>query len=196
MYLSLLKLSRQQSKELKITDTYSLHRVVYSCFAKSRNDFQESSGILFAEMKGDALVKQVLVLSAQEPLAPFECQMQTKEIPAQFFDFPQYQFEIVVNPVKRDNATRKLIPMRTRQEVADWFSSRAGRWGFRVVAENFEVADIFVDSFRKDRQILTLGKARVKGLLEVEDKEAFLRAVSSGLGKGKAFGCGLLQLAP
>ncbi len=196
MYLSLMKLNREQCKALKITDTYSLHRIVYDCFEKTREDMQESSGILFTEIAGNALEKRMLILSQKEPIASYDCQLKTKKIAEKFFDYPQYRFEVVINPIKRESASRKIVPMRTREEVAQWFSSRSSSWGFTIAKENLEVTDIFVDTFTKNNQKVTLGKAKIQGILQIENKEAFLQAFSNGLGKGKAFGCGLLQLKP
>lgn len=196
MYLSLLKLSREQIKALKVTDTYSLHRIVYTCFEKTRTEMQDSSGILFTEVKGNALEKNIIILSQKEPCVPYACHIQSKEIPSPFFERTHYRFEVTINPVKRENATRKLIPMRSREDIIQWFCSRTEKWGFYVQEENIEVADIYVDTFRKENQTVTLGKATIKGILKVENHSQFLQAVSLGLGRGKAFGCGLLQLNP
>lgn len=43
---------------------------------------------------------------------------------------------------------------------------------------------------------LTIATALFEGELEVTDSEAFARAFRVGIGPGKAFGCGLLSLAP
>ena len=56
MIASVLHLTRADVKALKITDTYSLHRVVYSIFDDIRSDSQKtqsvSSGILYADIRG------------------------------------------------------------------------------------------------------------------------------------------------
>lgn len=196
MYLSELILSRKESKILKITDTYSLHRLVYSCFEKTREDMQESSGILFSEIEGNALEKRLLILSQKQPQATCDFTIHTKKISEKFFDFPLYRFEITVNPVKRESASRKLIPMRTHEDIANWFSERAHKWGFSIHENTLEVIDMYVDTFCKKNQQLTLGKAKIQGYLKITDKDVFIKTFSLGLGKGKAFACGLLQLHP
>ena len=42
----------------------------------------------------------------------------------------------------------------------------------------------------------SLQKARITGICHVEDRELFKKAVLGGIGRGKAFGCGLLQVVP
>jgi CRISPR system Cascade subunit CasE len=43
---------------------------------------------------------------------------------------------------------------------------------------------------------LTLGAALFEGVLRITDAERFRHAVAEGIGPGKAFGCGLLSVAP
>ena len=74
--------------------------------------------------------------------------------------------------------------------------NRDPSWGFEVQESSFQVAEINADVFWKGEQKVTLGKARVTGTLTVVDKERFTQSVCRGIGHGKAFGCGLLQVAP
>lgn len=195
MYLSLLKLTRAQSKQLKWTDSYSLHRIVYDCFEKQREDMQESSGILHVELAGTPLEKKVLILSAQAPQASFDCSMQTKEISPLFLQHPAYQFELTINPVKRDSKTRKLIPLRTREEIKEWFINKAPQWGFHVNADQVEVKDLWVDRFNKSSsKTMTLCKAKLLGTITIDDQPLFQQSYIQGFGKAKSFGCGLLLL--
>lgn len=196
MYLSQIILSREQSKALKITDTYSLHRIVYDCFEKTRENMQDSSGILFVETQGNALEKKILILSKEKPQAHFDCILNTKVISEAFFNFPLYRFNVIVNPVKRDTISRKLIPMRTREDIAHWFYARTEKWGFSIQENTLEILDISLDIFNKNQQRITIGKAKVQGVLKIINKDIFLQTFLSGLGKGKAFGCGLLQINP
>lgn len=61
---------------------------------------------------------------------------------------------------------------------------------------SFMVAKIEVDRFQKSKCLVTLQKAKVTGLLEVEKHDIFVNSVYNGIGRGKAFGCGLLQIVP
>ena len=42
---------------------------------------------------------------------------------------------------------------------------------------------------------MTLGVATFEGVLEVTDPDALRRALTHGIGRGKAYGCGLMTLA-
>ena len=51
-------------------------------------------------------------------------------------------------------------------------------------------------TFRKDNSKVTLSQADLRGTLEVTDKDIFSESFANGIGRGRAFGCGLLQIIP
>ena len=198
MFASRYRLAPHDAKALRVTDTYSLHRVVYGLFDDVREgDREKGSGILFVDMGGDKYGRQLLILSDRQPREPEYGEFdRTEPIPEAFFGFSAYRFEIVVNPVKRDSRTQKRTPLCNREDITRWFLEKAPSWGFEVQESSFQVAEINADVFWKGEQKVTLGKARVTGTLTVVDKERFTQSVCRGIGHGKAFGCGLLQVAP
>ena len=71
MIASVLHLDRKAIKALRITDLYSLHRVVYSLYDDVRDAEQKSashgSGILFADQGGDFQSRRILMLANRSP---------------------------------------------------------------------------------------------------------------------------------
>ena len=60
MFASRYRLSPHDAKALRVTDTYSLHRVVYGLFDDVREgDREKGSGILFVDMGGSFLSCQI-----------------------------------------------------------------------------------------------------------------------------------------
>jgi len=53
-----------------------------------------------------------------------------------------------------------------------------------------------VQTFKKDGQTVTHGSATLKGELLVTDREQFNQSFRQGIGRGRAFGFGLLQIVP
>ena len=196
MYVSQYLLTLRDCRELRLTDGYSLHRAVYGLFPDTRRGADGRSGFLFADKGGKNGVRRILVLSDREAGEPKFGRIESRPLPDSFLDFQDYRFEIVINPVRRDRASRKREAVRGREAVETWFLSKAPSWGFEPRPETVQVADIFVDVFQKDDRTVTLGKARITGTLKVSDRERFIRSFRCGIGHGKAFGCGLLQLAP
>jgi CRISPR system Cascade subunit CasE len=202
MIASALHLSRSDVKTLKITDAYSLHRVVYSLFADIRTPEQKqtgaSSGILYADKGGDQTHRKILILANRDPLVPEYGELkEPKKIPDSFLEYEQYRFEIVINPCQRNNASRKIIPIKGRTAIADWFLSKAPKsWGFSVDPNNIVVSHNHVKCFTKKGRQVTQGYATVTGQLQVINKTQFIKSFQQGIGRGRAFGCGLLQIVP
>jgi CRISPR system Cascade subunit CasE len=87
--------------------------------------------------------------------------------------------------------------MRSREEVAEWFLARTEKsWGFSVNAENLQPEKIGVQAFAKGGRTITHGSATLKGELRVTDPDRFRQSFLLGIGRGRAFGFGLLQIVP
>ncbi len=115
----------------------------------------------------------------------------------------------------RANASRKIktmstgdgtrrngqrVPLRSEASALAWLEGRAASAGFVLAAGPSGVA-VRVQTEgaamgRRGDRVVTVQATRFEGLLEVTDPELLARAVRSGIGPAKAFGCGLLSLAP
>jgi CRISPR system Cascade subunit CasE len=201
-YASVLRLSRADQNTLKIKDAYGLHKVVYGLFADVRSDAEKQgsapSGIIYADKGGDFNTRQVLMLSNRKPhQTPQFGIVQTTPIQSRFLAHERYAFEVTVNPGKRDNQTGKIVPIRGREDIARWFLARAPEsWGFRVNPDNLQTDKISVQVFEKSGKTITHGSATLKGELAVIDRERFRQSFTQGIGRGRAFGFGLLQIVP
>ena len=211
MIASVLTLSREDCKTLKIKDAYSIHRVVYDLFPDVRNEEEKHSstpsGILFADQGGDFHSRRVLILSNREPRLPELGQISSKEVLPTFLVHDHYGFQVRMNPTKRDKTTGKTVAVRgdkninqsDQQALKEWFldSQRQASWGFMVVPESLQIQDVGVQRFEKvSGKTVTHCTATFKGRLEVSDRVSFIRSFEEGLGRAKAFGFGLLQIVP
>jgi len=117
-----------------------------------------------------------------------------------------WAFRLRANPVvrRRDSTGRtKTIPLTLRGQ-RDWLLGRAGSLGVRFAEDDegfpsFQVADRKAESFtranaERGRQV-SIVTAQFDGMLEVADAERLRRALTDGVGRAKAYGCGLLTLA-
>ena len=50
--------------------------------------------------------------------------------------------------------------------------------------------------FAKDGHDVSLKTSLIQGVLRVTDRERFKESFVKGIGRGRAFGCGLLQIVP
>lgn len=123
----------------------------------------------------------------------------------------RYGFRLVGNPTHRgkdSRGTSKVFAHVTVTQQQEWLLRKAGQHGFRLVDTVHEGADTdsggTVPVMVSDRQIrrfrraggsVEVGTARFDGLLEVTDAETLRNALCHGIGRSKAYGCGLLTLA-
>lgn len=203
LFASALMLDRKTVGDKRITDSYSVHRVVFDLFEDVRTPDEKaqgaSSGLLFVDQGGDINGRNIMILSNRAPkhqiVAPG--QIVTKLISPEFLEYDKYSFKIVINATTCCPKTKAIVPVKSRDCVAVWFTQRAPKWGFTVMGGDLCVDTIDVDQFSgKNNNAITLSKAHLRGQLQVTDREAFIRSFTNGLGRGKAFGCGLLQIVP
>lgn len=202
MIATILTLSRKDVNALRITDDYSLHRVVYSLFEDVRSEAEKRSsvpsGFLFADKGGDAKGRQILILSDRPPLQPAYGELVSRPVPDEFLQHRFYKFEVTLNPTRKENKSGRRVPIKTREEVAAWFGGKSlASWGFSVDPARLDVRMLPVMQFSKqgDRPV-THGAASVSGMLRVENRDLFIESFRKGIGRGRAFGFGLLQIEP
>lgn len=207
---SVLHLTRKDVQALKINDPYALHKAVYSLYpdVRSAEEKQGStpSGFLYADLGGDYKSRKVLLLANREPAMFLKDsngqgeygEVQSKPVSSDFLTYKNYRFKVVVNPTQRNNQSRQIVPVKGRENVAQWFATRAEKsWGFKVIRENLQVDSINVLEFKeKNQRPVTIAQAQVQGILEVINPEIFAQSFCQGIGRARAFGCGLLQIVP
>ncbi|MCO7231764.1 MULTISPECIES: type I-E CRISPR-associated protein Cas6/Cse3/CasE [unclassified Cobetia] len=100
-------------------------------------------------------------------------------------------------------AAKKLFPAGQRtsescvqamdQAARDWLKIRADNGGFRLVMDP-EVSGYRQHVIQKPgrRDAIRFSSVDYEGLLEVTDPGRLIETISQGLGRAKAFGCGLL----
>lgn len=121
-----------------------------------------------------------------------------------------WQFRLTANPVRSGRRegwtdTKPLGHVTVRQQET-WLTDRAAKLGFRILPSragvsdeegvpDLAVVDRAVRRFDRKGSRVTLATATYQGGLEVTDVDALRRALTCGVGRGKAYGCGLLTLA-
>ncbi len=120
-------------------------------------------------------------------------------------DGQQWSFRLTANPT-RDGRTRPGTDTRryghvTVEQQRQWLISRASRNGFRITETETGEPDLIVHrretlTFPRKESRVTLRVATYDGRLEVTDADLLRQALTRGIGHAKAYGCGLLTLAP
>ncbi len=114
-------------------------------------------------------------------------------------------FRLRANPTKRlgrgaEKNARKRIGLYTEAEQLAWLARKGEQHGFRVLQAQVSRDDKIVNerAIQRDgkEHKLELLSIQFDGVLQVTDPDPLIKAVHSGVGSGKAFGFGLLSLAP
>lgn len=191
-----LRLSPKDMMRLHVTDDYSIHRVAYGLFEDVRSKDQKESapsGFLYVDKGMVAGYRRILLLSDRSPQVPEYGTLNVKKVPDAFLTHTVYRFELVVNAVTKQG--HKCLPVKGREEILRWFSGKSSEsWGFETVQA--DVRKVRVAQIRKSEQRVTIQMAEIVGVLRVSDRQLFQKGFRLGIGRAKAFGCGLLQIVP
>lgn len=123
---------------------------------------------------------------------------------------PEHPASAGTERVAAEGASRSaILGHRTIESQLRWLAGRADRWGFAIPAaassdamgepvDDVRVAGRERVSFRRSRgeAPVTLEVVTYEGRLEVHDPAALREALLAGMGRAKAYGCGLMTLAP
>jgi len=105
----------------------------------------------------------------------------------------------------RDEKSRRRIALNKDEEKIEWLKRKGEDAGFRLadvqIKANVEnvaaIAQSKIKSRRKDGESpMTFGSVVFEGVLEVTDAETLRDCIIRGIGSGKAYGFGLLSIAP
>lgn len=99
-----------------------------------------------------------------------------------------YRFELVANPLQRDK--RKRIPCNDNKQRIDWLRNQSEYHGFKLQ----DVRIKKVKKYHIDHHDFTVKTVDFVGYLEIIDLPKFKKALVNGIGREKAYGCGLLTV--
>jgi CRISPR system Cascade subunit CasE len=118
----------------------------------------------------------------------------------------QWAFRLTANPAHNGRKTpdvketQRFGHLREPEQV-EWLTSRAVRHGFTLASQydgrpNLRLHRRQTQTFKRGMSTVTLTTATYDGILHIADADAFRHALTGGIGHAKAYGCGLLTLAP
>lgn len=115
---------------------------------------------------------------------------------------PTKKIDTKSGPDKRRRNGRR-VELRAEIQQIEWLARKAEQSGFRMVPARpgSDVPAVRIgagEKLRGKRRAgnLTIGGVLFEGLLEITHVDRFRRALREGIGPGKAFGCGLMSIAP
>lgn len=102
------------------------------------------------------------------------------------------RWEIVANPTRDIPRTRRRVGLTDPEECADWIQARLPRAGLRPLRIDGWQEPLGRGWHPMGRIIV--GRWRFRGVAIVEQPDALAQALVNGIGKGRAYGVGLLTV--
>lgn len=201
----------------ELRDAVAMHRRVMSLFPDlpeiegARSHF----GVLHRVEQADQAERQVvLMVQSNTKVAPerlpdgYAVDSASRNIEPLLYAFAhgrRLSYRCDANPVRRPGHTTREIYKNLPPLVAlhgrhadDWWHRRAGLAGLKVYTHLSHPLDAAVGRSGKGgaTQKVRHHRVRFEGTAEIVDPDALRAAVVGGVGKGRAYGCGLLTIAP
>ena len=113
-----------------------------------------------------------------------------------------WQFRLVANPthcVKTEAGHGKVMAHVTTEHQMEWLKGKASQNGFEIMEDNCLVSanewkNFYKNADGRDMKVKLL-LVSYEGILRVTDENAFKQALVNGIGRGKAYGAGLLTVS-
>jgi CRISPR system Cascade subunit CasE len=218
LHLSLLSLNiRNRRTREAVADLTAAHRLVCSAFDDLTNS--EPGRLLWRWEPGSEGEVRLLVQSATTPdwsrvddglwsADPMVKDISTlREV---ISPGRRYRFALAANPTKKidtktgpDGRRRhgRRVPLRQMEDQLAWLKRHGTRSGFTIPVNHLGQPEVTttapsLQTGKRSNGNLTVESVRFEGSLIVEDANALFDAIRNGIGPARAFGCGLLTLAP
>ncbi|MCI0541715.1 MAG: type I-E CRISPR-associated protein Cas6/Cse3/CasE [Verrucomicrobiales bacterium] len=200
------------ARQLRIRDTYDWHQRVWQAFGG--RDGAPRNFLTRVDQVDDA--HRLLIVSASPAHKPDWCPtdcFQTKPIPGTFFAHSCYRFSLLANPTKKiinpkkpkvlradgrldRNKNSKRVPLTRRPDLLAWLKRKADEGGFAVALDAVRTIPRGREYFFKPGARGVHNAVEFQGVLKVTDAAKLRETFACGIGSAKAFGFGLLALAP
>ena len=206
-YLTEARIDFASAARIGLHDTYDWHQAVWQAFPGRDGDPRDFLTRLDRQENGFRL----WILSPAEPARPDWCgedpaSWETKEIPEGYSSYDHYRFQLRANPTKKvrvgslEEGTRKKngrrVALRKHEELAGWIHRKAEAGGFAVEPDTLRIVPEGREDFAKPARRGMHSSVDFRGVLRVTVPQRFYETFCRGVGSAKAFGFGMLVLAP
>lgn len=221
MYLSRLILNpRSRQVQSELARPYEMHRTLLRGFPNGKVHAERTDpdavGMLFRVDEDPGSGRLHLLVQSQQPpqwgflaetgylLPDAADNPATREVNLQPQAGQMFAFRLRANPTKRLSAGKgnkgKRVGIYDEEDQFVWLACKGEQHGFRLLQSQISrdgkvVNEKAIERTGKEHK-LELFTVQFDGALQVTDPIRFSEALAGGIGSGKAFGCGLLSIAP
>jgi CRISPR system Cascade subunit CasE len=205
-YISQVTLDFARAVRLGLRDSYDWHQAVWKAFPG--RDAEQRDFLTRLDQRREGF--RLLIISPIQPARPEWCpadgeSWKTKPIPETYFTRSRYTFQLCANPTKKvskqlpDGTLTKngrRVPLSKREELVEWIKRKGVQGGFTVDEGTLRAFSRGRQHFNKKSQTGLHSAVEFEGVLAVTDPTQFHETFTRGVGPAKAFGFGLLVIAP
>lgn len=224
MYLSRLIMNpRSRAVRRDLSNLQQLHRTIMSAFPKAPNGSPRALFNVLFRVDSNPHIGTI-TLYVQSGEKPNWSRLASDYLEASLRDNPackpvdlQYNnlksgmvlgFRLLANPTKKidtktgtdgNHRNGRRVELRSESEQIAWLERKAATGGFEILPlrDNPDLPDVRVRNLGKlTGGNLTFASILFDGNLRIKEPEQFLNTLKIGIGPGKAYGFGLLSLAP
>ena len=198
------EVAAREWKDGGFRDSYAWHKRIWEAFP----GMPEAERDFLTRLDETGHGFRLLILSKDPPTRPDWCpsdNWHSKTVEDTFFQHRSYQFSLLANPTKKlvirdaDGVKKKngrRIALGKREDLLAWIERKGEQHGFAVDTATLKLVPRSRQQFLKKGKSGTHTVTEFTGALKVTDSAAFEQAAKNGIGSAKAFGFGMLCLAP
>ena len=205
-HLTQVMLDFATAARLGLRDSYQWHRAVWKAFPGRDAGPREFLTRLDVRREGFRL----LIVSTTAPSRPDWCPLnegcwKTTIIPPTYFSRPRYAFQLCANPTRKvvkelgdgiETKNGRRVSLVTREQLVEWIDRKGLQGGFAVDKPMLRTYSRGREYFHKQGCVGLHNAVEFEGILTVTDQDKFFGTFMHGIGSAKAFGFGLLVIAP
>jgi CRISPR system Cascade subunit CasE len=205
-YLTQALIPADTAARVGLRDSYDWHQAVWKAFPG--RDGQQRDFLTRVDQKD--CHHRLLIVSPIAPARPDWLPdgpeaWQTKPIPPDYFQHAGYRFQLRANPTKKITAfgqdgqpkkNSRRVPLVSRNDLIDWLRRKGEAGGFVVEERSLRILSGGREHFAKQGAQGIHSSVDFQGVLRVTDRSRFHETFCKGVGSAKAFGFGLLVIAP
>ncbi len=203
-------------KQTMWSDGYVAHHILWDLFP---NDGDKKRDFLFHKDEQGG-IPQFLLVSETEPVETGGVSVISKTYSPQLVKGQQLAFSLVANPVVsrkvegKKNSVKHDVWMDAKKQAKEsginggsivqacenasklWLIHQGERCGFHLVEKDVMVDGYIQNRFYKGKKSKPIRYSSIhyEGVLTITDTGKFIKMLYSGIGRSRAFGCGLMLI--
>ncbi|MFC9457108.1 type I-E CRISPR-associated protein Cas6/Cse3/CasE [Streptomyces sp. NPDC056983] len=199
---------RHRDARRDIRSAVGLHHRIMMLFPDGLgSEARQQTGALFRldeTPHGHAVLVQSTIAPDATRLDPAYGQVQSKSLGPLLHKLEQgmrVQYRLTANATRKlgHNTTagrpRQVVPLHGA-DAEDWWERQAATSGLTLSSVSSARLDDARGERASDKRSITHARTRFDGTALITDPDALITRLATGIGRGKAYGCGLLSIAP